>query len=103
MHHLLMVTAIVMHHRQQWNPVVCSSPEHTWRVHHVAIGLEVDRESSRIAVGQRRSYRGRRPIANSVTARATNVVIVLFHGPQLTRPTRQLAVASVRTTSERRV
>src|SRR6476469_7535809 len=45
-HHLLMIAAIIVHHRQQWNLVPCRGPQHAGRIHEVAVRLEIDRERS---------------------------------------------------------
>src|SRR4029077_10557901 len=80
-HDLLMIAAIVVHYRKQRNFMSCRGPEHTWRVHEVAVGLNRNREAAEIAVRRSRATCRRRSIANAIAARAAQPVIVPLHRP----------------------
>src|SRR5215472_5896262 len=57
-HDLLVIAAVVEHYGQLRNVVPCGGPQHTRRVHEIAVGLDVDREAAEIAVGERGTDRG---------------------------------------------
>ena len=40
-HHFLVVGAVVVHHREQRDPVLRRGPQHAGRVHQVAVALDV--------------------------------------------------------------
>ena len=39
-HDFLVIRAVVVHHRQDGDPVVCRRPQHSWRIHQVAVALD---------------------------------------------------------------
>src|SRR5262245_39370106 len=82
MHELLVVAAVVVHHGEKWDFVLRSGPQHAWCVHQVAVRLNADREPTEIAVGERRSNRGRGAVANAITAWPAEPMMVLLYRPQ---------------------
>ena len=69
-------------------------PEDARRVHHVAIGLDGDREAPVLLVGERGADRGRRAVADAAAARVTEPLIPLVEIPEPPRPVR-LVVAVI--------
>ena len=52
-HELLVVRAVVVHHREQRDLVLGGGPQHAGRVHEVAVGLDADRKPPEVAVGDK--------------------------------------------------
>src|SRR5260221_9069414 len=86
LHHLLMIGAIVVHDGQQRNAVMRRGPQNAGCVHQVPVALDVHGNAAVLFVGQGRADRGRRAVADSVSARGTDELVILikipkFHGP----------------------
>src|SRR5262249_26274471 len=47
-HHLLVIAAVVVHDREQWDLVARRGPQHARCVHQVAVGLDADGEAAQI-------------------------------------------------------
>src|SRR5207244_5130534 len=50
---VVVIGAIVVHHDQQRNPVLCRHPQRTRVEHEVAVGLQVDDQAPGVAVRER--------------------------------------------------
>src|SRR5579863_7128795 len=86
LHYFLMIAAIVVHHAEQRNLMMRGSPEHSGRVHQIAVALDVDREAAVFAIGERRADSCGRAVADAVAALRSRIVIMLIHIPQPLRP-----------------
>src|SRR5262245_16333105 len=71
-------------------------PKHARAKHHVTVGLEIDRKAPVRAIGEGSADCSRRVVTDAVSARATDVMIVLVHWPQPGWPRRKLPVAAHR-------
>ena len=67
LHQLLVIGAIIVHHREKRNVVMRRSPQHARRVHQVAIVLNIHREAAVFLVGQRRAHCRRRAVADAAS------------------------------------
>src|SRR5215831_3932388 len=65
-HDLLVIAAVVVHHREQRDLVLRRGPQHARCVHEVAVGLDADGEAAEVAVGKRGTHRRRRAVADAV-------------------------------------
>ncbi len=91
MHHFLVVAAVVVHHGELRDLVLCRRPQHARRIHQVAVGLDVDRDAAEVAVGERGAHRGRRAVADAEAAGAADPVMVLGERPQAVLPVAHVA------------
>ena len=85
-HHLLVIRAIVVHERQQRDLVVNRRPENARRIVQIAVGLNVDRESTVPSVGQRGADRRRGAVTHRAGTLPADVLMMFVEIPQATRP-----------------
>ena len=85
-HDFLVIGAVVVHHRQQRNPVMRRGPQDAGRVHQIAVGLDADDEASVLLVRERRADGRRSAVADACAARRADVLIRLVERPQPHRP-----------------
>src|SRR6188508_2772702 len=86
-----MVAAVVVHHGEQRDLVLRRGPHHAWRVHEVAVTLDVDREAAEIAVGESGTDRRRDAITDAIAAGVPQPMVVLLHRPEPMRPIADVA------------
>ncbi len=90
-----------MQHRQQRILCFAAGPQHAWRVHHVAVALDRDREASaNVAIAERTADRASHAVADAVAARAAEPLVVLLEWPQPERPAADVARFALRATSQ---
>ncbi len=77
-----MVSAIVVDHAQERNFVMRGSPQDSGGVHHVAIVLEVYRQSAVLAIGDGRAGGSRSTIADAGSACSANILVVFVERPK---------------------
>src|SRR5215475_4406179 len=76
-HQLLMPGAVVVHDRKHWKLVMHGSPQNTWRIVEIAIGLNVNDHTAAAFCRKCRSKRGRRSITHAAGALSAEIAIRL--------------------------
>src|SRR5262245_16389606 len=80
-HDLLVIAAVVVHHRKQRDLVLRGGPQHARCVHEVAVGLDADGEAAEVAIGERGTHRRRRAVTDAVAAGRAEPMVMLLHRP----------------------
>src|SRR5215208_2766229 len=91
MHHLLVVTAVVVHDRQHRNLMMRCGPQRTRRIHHVAVTLERDREAAECLSAMRGADGRGQAIAEAGTAGAAQEAVMLVEIEDARRPLADIA------------
>src|SRR6185503_19483952 len=81
-HDLLMVGAVVVHHAQEWNPVMRGGPQRSRGVHEVTVILNADAQPAMLPMSERRAHRNRQPASDGRGAAASERLIMLVDRPQ---------------------
>ena len=61
--------------------MVRRGPKHTGRIHEIAVALDGHRDNALVAVGERRTDRGRSAVANARSAGTAKKVVILSRRP----------------------
>ena len=87
-HDLLVIRAVVVHHREQRNPVMRRRPPHAGRVHEVAVALNRHRQPAVLLVRERGADRRGRAVADAGAAGAAERLVVLVEDSTAARSSR---------------
>src|SRR4029077_15901286 len=81
-----MIPAIIVHHAEQRNLVMRRRPKDAWRIHQIAVTLDIHREAAVFTIGERRADCGGRAVADAVASLCANVLVVPIEIPQALGP-----------------